>query len=52
MVEGTEDVLLRGEPVLRAMFESSPIGIAVVGMDGRMMQVNPALCRMLGYSPT
>lgn len=51
MVEGTEDELLRGEPVLRAMFDSSPIGIAVVGMDGRMMRVNPTLCRMLGYLP-
>ena len=50
MVEGTEDELLRGEPVLRAMFESSPMGIALIAMDGSMLRVNPALCRMLGYT--
>jgi two-component system cell cycle sensor histidine kinase/response regulator CckA len=50
MVEGPEDELLRGEPVLRAMFDSSPVGIAVIGMDGRIVRVNPALSRMLGYA--
>ena len=27
----------------------SPIGMALVGLDGRMLIVNPALCDMLGY---
>lgn len=32
---------------LPEIFESSPIGIALLGMDGRFLLVNPALCQML-----
>jgi PAS domain S-box-containing protein len=31
-------------------FEHALTGLAVVGLDGRPLTVNPALCRMLGYS--
>ena len=31
-------------------FLDAPIGMAVVGLDGRFLRVNPALCRMLGHS--
>jgi diguanylate cyclase (GGDEF)-like protein/PAS domain S-box-containing protein len=31
-------------------FEAAAIGMALVGLDGRWMQVNPALCELLGYS--
>jgi PAS domain S-box-containing protein len=31
-------------------FASAPIGMALVGTDGRTFQVNRALCEMLGYS--
>jgi len=31
-------------------FEHAPFGMCVTGMDGRFIQVNAALCRMLGYS--
>ena len=31
-------------------FEHAPIGMAIVGIDGIILQVNPALCDMLGYS--
>ncbi len=36
---------------LRGLFDSSPLGIATVRLeDYRFLQVNPALCRMLGYT--
>jgi PAS domain S-box-containing protein len=31
-------------------FSSATIGKAIVALDGTWLQVNPALCRMLGYS--
>jgi PAS domain S-box-containing protein len=31
-------------------FENAPLGIAHVDSDGRWVKVNPALCRILGYS--
>ena len=31
-------------------FEHAPIGMAMAGPDGRFFRVNPAFCRMLGYS--
>jgi diguanylate cyclase (GGDEF)-like protein/PAS domain S-box-containing protein len=33
----------------RSMFEEAPIGMAVISFDGRLEQVNDALCRILGY---
>ncbi|HWE56272.1 MAG TPA: diguanylate cyclase [Acidimicrobiales bacterium] len=35
---------------LRETFERAPIGEAVVGIGGYFLEVNPAFCRMLGYS--
>jgi diguanylate cyclase (GGDEF)-like protein/PAS domain S-box-containing protein len=32
------------------LFEHAPFGIRVSGLDGRLIQVNAAFCRMLGYS--
>lgn len=34
----------------RLAFEGAPIGMAIVGLDGTFTDVNPALCRLLGYS--
>ncbi|MGH9157927.1 MAG: diguanylate cyclase domain-containing protein [Acidimicrobiales bacterium] len=31
-------------------FDASPIGMALTGLDGRLLEVNPALCKMLDYS--
>jgi PAS domain S-box-containing protein len=31
-------------------FEYAAIGMALVGLDGRWLQVNPALCQIVGYS--
>jgi two-component system, cell cycle sensor histidine kinase and response regulator CckA len=34
----------------RAMFEGAAIGISICNLDGHMLECNPALARMLGYS--
>jgi PAS domain S-box-containing protein len=34
----------------RQAFESSPLGMALVDLDGRFAQVNDALCEMTGYA--
>ena len=33
----------------RLTLQHSPIGMALVGLDGRLLMVNRALCDMLGY---
>jgi len=35
----------------RNAFENAPIGMALAGLDGRFLDVNRALCQLLGYSP-
>ena len=42
--------LRESEQRFRTFFENAPIGKSVTAADGRLMMVNPALCRMLGYS--
>jgi len=39
----------RAEDLFRAAFESSGVGMALGGADGRYIEVNPAMNRMLGY---
>ena len=34
----------------QATFEGAAIGLGICGLDGRIMEANPALSRMLGYS--
>ena len=34
---------------LHGAFEQAPTGMALVGMDGRLVQVNDALCSLLGH---
>jgi diguanylate cyclase (GGDEF)-like protein/PAS domain S-box-containing protein len=43
--------LRASEARLREMFDSSPVGIAISESDGRILQANPSLGEMLGYSP-
>lgn len=38
------------EDLWRLMLQHSPIGMTVVGLDGRLLLVNRALCDMLGYA--
>ena len=45
-----EKQLRANEARFRGIFEGAPFGMCVTGLDGRFIQVNEALCRMLGYS--
>ena len=38
------------EQRFRRLFEQTPLGVALVGPDLGFQTVNPALCRMLGYT--
>ena len=48
--EQAEAVLRQSEERFRKVFEEGPIGMTLVAPDFRLMQVNAAFCRMLGYS--
>jgi PAS domain S-box-containing protein len=41
--------LRESEARFRGAFDAASIGMALVGMDDTFLQVNPALCAMLGY---
>ncbi len=45
----TERILRESEERFRSAFENAPIGVALMGGDGRWFQVNRALCEILGY---
>ncbi|MDF2975297.1 MAG: hypothetical protein K0S40_25 [Actinomycetospora sp.] len=47
----TELALHASEARFRAMFHEAAIGIGLGDMQGRIIDVNPALCRMFGYTP-
>ncbi|PHM11436.1 PAS domain S-box protein [Nostoc sp. 'Peltigera malacea cyanobiont' DB3992] len=46
----TEVALRESEERFRAMFNQAAVGITLVGLDGRFLQINPALCEITGYS--
>jgi len=46
----TEESLRESEERFRTTFEDASTGIALMANDGYFMQVNHALCRILGYS--
>jgi PAS domain S-box-containing protein len=45
-----ERKLRESEERFRNVFEHAPVGMCVAALDGRCIQVNESLCRMLGYS--
>ncbi len=45
-----ENALLESEARFRNAFDAAAIGMAIVSLDGKWLQANPPLCRMLGYS--
>lgn len=45
----TEEALGKSEERFRAVYEQAAIGIEQVALDGRLLDINDALCRMLGY---
>jgi PAS domain S-box-containing protein len=38
------------EAQVRLIFDASPIGMALVSLDGRFVRANPAMCRSVGYA--
>jgi two-component system cell cycle sensor histidine kinase/response regulator CckA len=45
-----EDALRRSEAGLRSLVDNAPFGILRTKQDGRILQANPAMVRMLGYA--
>ena len=45
-----EEELRESERHFRRTFDESPIGAAVVSLDGRFLRVNSELCRITGYA--
>lgn len=45
-----EAAIVRESERFRAAFDGAPIGMALVSLDGRWLQVNDALCQLLGRS--
>lgn len=49
--KASEAALRESEARFRKMFEEGPMGVAMASLtDGRVLQVNQALCGMLGYT--
>ncbi len=48
--KATEEALRQSEARFRSMYQQAQVGIEQVGIDGRLLMVNEALCKMLGYS--
>lgn len=45
-----ERLLRESEEKFRGIMEAAPIGLAITSFDGRVLEVNPALYKMLGYA--
>ncbi|MBI2799809.1 MAG: PAS domain S-box protein [Gammaproteobacteria bacterium] len=45
-----EDALRKNSEELRLILESTPTAIAITDIDGRLVRINPAFQRLLGYS--
>ena len=50
--ERAEVALRESETRFREAFNSAAVGMTLVGLDGRWLLVNQALCEMVGYSDT
>lgn len=49
-VRQLDDPLLQSDLRFRTVMEHSAVAMAVVGLDGQWLQVNGAICELLGYS--
>ncbi|HZV12550.1 MAG TPA: PAS domain S-box protein [Candidatus Kapabacteria bacterium] len=49
-IKRAEQALHESEARFRGIFEHTPIGMALISLDGKFLQVNAALEDMLGYS--
>jgi PAS domain S-box-containing protein len=45
-----QDALLESEARFRGAFANASIGMGLVSLEGRWLQVNESLCQMIGYS--
>lgn len=45
-----EEKILESETRFRLAFDYSPIGVALVSLEGRWLKVNKTLCDIVGYS--
>ncbi len=45
-----DNALLESEARFRNAFDAAAIGMAIIALDGKWLQVNSQACRMLGYS--
>ena len=43
------EALAESEARFRTMFETSAVGIGIMGLDRKVLDANPALCQMYGY---
>jgi PAS domain S-box-containing protein len=50
LAETTPLELALGDAIFRELFEGAPIGMAVLALDERFLQVNTSFCKMVGYS--
>ena len=46
----TEESLLASEKRFRSILEHAPIGMALISLNGRWLEVNDAVCNIVGYS--
>ncbi len=47
-----EEALIESRELFRRAFEGAATGIKLVGLDGRLLKVNPAMCTITGFSET
>jgi PAS domain S-box-containing protein len=45
-----EEALRQSELRFRSAFDDAAVGMALVGLDGAWLQVNPAVCEIVGYA--
>jgi PAS domain S-box-containing protein len=50
VIRRAEEALRVSEERFRTAMENSPVGMAIVGLEGRWIELNAALCRIFGYS--
>ena len=46
----SEEALREAQERFRSAFDNAPIGVAIVDLEGRFLQVNRSLCEILGYT--
>jgi two-component system sensor histidine kinase/response regulator len=46
-----QEALRESEERFRALVEESPVGVTLIGMDGRYEYLNPSFVEMFGYNP-